>query len=200
MSGERKAMTELRVGDRVLSINDQGEPIYSEIILFMDRNLDESQEFVQLTTEGGAILTVTPAHLIMVWNREKSKTDYMFADRVQEGDQVFVHDSTGALRPQRVVELRAVLKNGFVAPLTKEGTIVVNSVAASCYAVVDSQSLAHWTYAPLRLWSALKSYMPSKSLEKSEKKSSAELQNGVHWYGKTLYNIKNYVLPKSWRH
>ncbi|XP_073817384.1 hedgehog signaling protein [Musca autumnalis] len=197
-SGERKAMTDLRIGDRVLSINERGEPIYSEIILFMDRNLDESQEFVQITTEGGAVLTVTPAHLIMIWNRENSLTEYVFADRVQEGDHVFVHDSTGVLRPQRVVELRAVLKNGFVAPLTKQGTIVVNSVAASCYAVVNSQKLAHWSYAPVRIWSLLKSYMPSSSGSSST--TTAQLQNGVHWYGKTLYGIKNYLVPKSWRH
>uniref|UniRef100_A0A1I8MN98 Hedgehog protein n=3 Tax=Musca domestica TaxID=7370 RepID=A0A1I8MN98_MUSDO len=191
-SGERKTMTDLRIGDRVLSINEQGEPIYSEIILFMDRSLEESQEFVQMTTEGGAVLTVTPAHLIMIWNREKSLTEYVFADRVEEGDQVFVHDESGVLRPQRVVDLRAVLKTGFVAPLTKEGTIVVNSVAASCYAVVNSQSLAHWTYAPMRLWAMLKSYIPSTS--------TAQMQNGVHWYGRTLYGIKNYLVPKSWRH
>ncbi|XP_061388888.1 protein hedgehog-like [Musca vetustissima] len=197
-NGERKAMTDLRIGDRVLSINEQGEAIYSEIILFMDRNMDEAQEFVQMTTEGGATLTVTPAHLIMIWNREKSVTEYVFADRVQEGDQVFVHDSTGELRPQRVVDLRAVLKHGFVAPLTKEGTIVVNSVAASCYAVVNSQSLAHWTYAPVRIWSMLKSYLPSSS--SSNTATTAQMQNGVHWYGKTLYGIKNYLVPKSWRH
>ncbi|XP_013106943.1 protein hedgehog [Stomoxys calcitrans] len=196
-TGERKAMTDLSIGDRVLSINEQGQAIYSEIILFLDRNLQESQEFVQLTTESGAVLTVTPGHLVMIWNREKSLNEYVFADRVQEDDQVFVHDSTGAIRPQRVVELRAVLKNGFVAPLTKEGTIVVNSVAASCYAIINSQSLAHWTYAPMRLWSTIKSLMPHS---KEGKDSTAQLQNGVHWYGKALYGVKNYVVPKSWRH
>ncbi|XP_065366986.1 protein hedgehog [Calliphora vicina] len=204
-SGESKAMSDLVIGDQVLSMNSKGEAIFSEIILFMDRNLELAQEFVQLTTETGVQLTVTPAHLVMVWNSEKQLADYVFADRVEEGDQVFVFDNTGLLRPQKVVDLKAVLRKGVVAPLTQEGTIVVNSVAASCYAIVNSQSLAHWSLAPMRVWSALKerfsaSSSSSSSLAKSQQASTAQLQNGVHWYAKTLYSIKNYILPKSWRH
>lgn len=192
-------MSDLVIGDHVLSINDKGEAIYSEIILFMDRNLELTQEFVQLTTGSGAQLTVTPAHLVMVWNSDKQLADYVFADRVEEGDQVFVFDHTGLLRPQKVVDLKAVLSKGVVAPLTREGTIVVNSVAASCYAIVKSQSLAHWGMAPMRVWSALKERFCSTSIGKSQQ-NTAQLQNGVHWYAKTLYSIKNYILPKSWRH
>ncbi|KAI8130917.1 hypothetical protein FF38_12785 [Lucilia cuprina] len=201
-SGERKAMSDLVIGDQVLSMNAKGEAIYSEIILFMDRNLELAQEFVQLTTDTGVQLTVTPAHLVMVWNSAKQLADYVFADRVEEGDQVFVYDHTGLLRPQKVVDLKAVLRKGVVAPLTREGTIVVNSVAASCYAIVNSQSLAHWSLAPMRVWSALKErlFSTSSSAAKSQHTSTGQLQNGVHWYAKTLYSIKNFVLPKSWRH
>lgn len=207
ITGERKAMSDLVLGDRVLSIDDKGEAIYSEVILFLDRNLEQAQEFVQLTTEEGAVLTVTPAHLVMVWQRETSMNVYMFADRVQEGDHVFVHDSTGAMRPQRVIDLKAVLRKGFVAPLTKQGTIVVNSVAASCYAIVNSQSLAHWSLAPVRLWSLITSILPLADMDQVSTKrqvkhriSTAQQQNGVHWYAKSLYTLKDYVVPKSWRH
>lgn len=198
-------MSDVVVGDRVLSMNDKGEAIYSEVILFMDRNLDMAQEFVQLTTETGAELIVTPAHLVMVWNTHKQLTDYVFADRVEEGDQVFVLDHTGFLRPQKVVALKAVLRVGVVAPLTREGTIIVNSVAASCYAIVNSQTLAHWSLAPMRMWSALKErFSPSSSSSAPSmgrcSSQTAELQNGVHWYANALYSVKDYILPKSWRH
>lgn len=187
-------MSDLVIGDQVLSMNAKGEAIFSEIILFMDRNLELAQEFVQLTTETGAKLIVTPAHLIMVWRKEKQLHDYVFADRIEEGDQVFVYDQTGHLRPQTVVDLKAVLRKGVVAPLTKEGTIVVNSVAASCYAVVNSQSLAHWSLMPMRVWSVLKDQFSTSTTKTSD------LQNGVHWYAKTLYKVKNYLVPKRWRH
>ncbi|TMW48651.1 hypothetical protein DOY81_006281 [Sarcophaga bullata] len=193
-TGDYKAMSDLVIGDQVLSMNAQGEAIFSEIILFMDRNLDLAQEFVQLTTESGAKLIVTPAHLVMVWRKEKQLNDYVFADRIEEGDQVFVYDQTGHLRPQKVVDLKAVLRKGVVAPLTREGTIVVNSVAASCYAVVESQTLAHWSLMPMRVWSAIKERFSKTTA------STSDLQNGVHWYAQTLYKVKNYLVPKSWRH
>uniref|UniRef100_A0A1B0BBC5 Protein hedgehog n=1 Tax=Glossina palpalis gambiensis TaxID=67801 RepID=A0A1B0BBC5_9MUSC len=207
-NGSTKAMSDLIIGDRVLSVNDHGEPIFSEIILFMDRNLEQTEQFIQLTTEKGAVLTVTPAHLVMIWNPEKMLASYVFADQITRKDQVFVHDFTKALRPERVIKLETVTRKGVVAPLTRAGTIVVNSVAASCYAIVNSQKLAHWSLAPMRLWSSILSYMhpsnQSKETVKEEKRKKRlaveEYQSGVHWYAKALYTIKDYVLPITWRH
>lgn len=205
--GQEKPISELKIGDWVLSINSYGEPIYSEVILFMDRDLDQTQDFVQLTTETGAVLTLTPAHLVRVWKPNSEQMPmFIFADRIKEGDRVFVYDSTGVLRPQRVDRLRAVMRRGVVAPLTRAGTIVVNSVAASCYAVVNSQTLAHWSLAPMRLWATISSINSIVSVEQqSDSKSSnsvrnVEMTNGIHWYANILYTIKNYILPRSWRY
>ncbi|XP_030370903.1 protein hedgehog [Scaptodrosophila lebanonensis] len=212
-SGVRKPLSELAIGDRVLSMNEQGQPIYSDVILFMDRNLEQAESFVQLHTEGGAVLSVTPAHLIMVWQPEQEKLSYVFADRVEEQNFVLVHNEAGELRPQRVVKVTTLQGRGVVAPLTKEGTIVVNSVAASCYAIIDSQSLAHFGLAPMRLWYMLQSWLPSKGQlrsctaahsskggEVATGKGTAQQQNGIHWYAKALYKLKDYVVPLSWRH
>ncbi|EDW14996.1 protein hedgehog [Drosophila mojavensis] len=205
-SGAEKALSELAIGDRVLSMDTKGQPVYSEVILFMDRNLEQVQNFVQLHTDGGAVLTVTPAHLIAVWQAERQTLEFVFADRVEELSQVLVHDATGELRPQRVLRVDSVQSRGVVAPLTREGTIVVNSVAASCYAVISSQSLAHWGLAPMRLWSTLQSWMPAKGQLRSAqdkptpKDATAQQQNGIHWYANALYKVKDYVLPQSWRH
>lgn len=203
-SGARKELSKLAVGDRVLSMDSNGRAVYSEVILFMDRNLDQMETFVQLHTDGGAVLTVTPAHLITVWQPERQQLNFVFADRIEEQNYVLVHDASGELRPQRVLRVSSVQQRGVVAPLTREGTIVVNSVAASCYAVISSQSLAHWGLAPMRLWYSLQSLVPAKGQLRSSnatpKDATAQQQNGLHWYAKALYKIKDYVLPKSWRH
>nr|P56674.4 RecName: Full=Protein hedgehog; Contains: RecName: Full=Protein hedgehog N-product; Flags: Precursor [Drosophila hydei]AAB34104.1 hedgehog hh protein homolog [Drosophila hydei, Peptide, 481 aa] [Drosophila hydei] len=205
-SGAEKALGELAIGDRVLSMDVKGQPVYSEVILFMDRNLEQVENFVQLHTDGGAVLTVTPAHLISVWQPERQTLNFIFADRVEELDYVLVRDATGELQPQRVLRLGSVQSRGVVAPLTREGTIVVNSVAASCYAVISSQSLAHWGLAPMRLLSTLQSWMPAKGQlrtaqdKSTPKDATAQQQNGLHWYANALYKVKDYVLPKSWRH
>lgn len=205
-SGARKPLSELVIGDRVLSMDSNGRAVYSDVILFMDRNLEQMETFVQLHTDGGAVLTVTPAHLITVWQPEQQKLDFMFADRIEEQFYVLVQDASGELRPQRVLRVSSVQQRGVVAPLTREGTIVVNSVAASCYAVISSQSLAHWGLAPMRLWYTLQSLVPGKEQLRSSTKANtakdatAQQQNGLHWYANALYKVKDYVLPKSWRH
>ena len=205
-SGAEKPLGEIAIGDRVLSMDPNGRPVYSEVILFMDRNLEQVENFVQLHTEGGAVLTVTPAHLITVWRTERQALEFIFADRVEEQNFVLVHDASGELRPQRVLSVSRVQSRGVVAPLTREGTIVVNSVAASCYAVISSQSLAHWGLAPMRLWCTLQSWMPAKGqlhsaqVKSAPKDATAQQQNGIHWYANALYKVKDYVLPQSWRH
>ena len=202
-SGEHKAMSELAIGDKVLSMSDAGEAIYSEVVMFLDRNLQQSQEFVRMRTETNEVLTVTPAHLIMVWNPQKQLSDYVFADRIELGDYVLVHNKQGVLQPQKVVDLKAVHKRGIVAPLTAQGTIVVDSVAASCYAILKSHSLAHWSLTPMRWGLKFKSWMPEKLRSTAENKavqSSGSQQNGIHWYAKSLYALKDYVLPKTWQY
>ncbi|XP_037717997.1 protein hedgehog [Drosophila subpulchrella] len=202
-SGVQKPLGELSIGDRVLSMAANGQAVFSEVILFMDRNLEQMQNFVELHTDGGAVLTVTPAHLVSVWQPEHQDLTFVFADRVVEQNQVLVRDAkTGELRPQRVVRVGSVRSKGVVAPLTREGTIVVNSVAASCYAVINSQSLAHWGLAPMRLLSTVEAWLPAKDQLRSSPKviSQAEQQNGIHWYANALYKVKDYVLPQSWRH
>ncbi|KAH8343613.1 hypothetical protein KR059_000085 [Drosophila kikkawai] len=209
-SGVQKPLGELSIGDRVLSMAANGQPVFSEVILFMDRNLEQMQNFVQLHTDGGAVLTVTPAHLVSVWQPERQQLAFVFADRVEEQNHVLVRDAaTGELKPQRVIQVGSVRSKGVVAPLTREGTIVVNSVAASCYAVINSQSLAHWGLAPMRFLSTLEAWLPAKeqlrsspakAKDTSKDVSQAERQNGIHWYANALYKVKDYVLPQSWRH
>ncbi|XP_054725282.1 protein hedgehog [Anastrepha obliqua] len=212
-NGQRKLMRNLKIGDRVLAMSATGQPVYSEVILFMDRNLEQDENFVQIHTDGGATLTVTPAHLVLIWHQIEKRLDYIFADRVQEDDYVLVYDQYGRLSPQRVTRLKAVHKLGVVAPLTREGTIVVNSVTASCYAVVNSQKLAHWGLAPMRFMAAISSWLPGGSndvvpttvAEQTKSASNATLYTetqykGIHWYARFLYAIKDFVLPQEWRY
>ncbi|XP_036323259.1 protein hedgehog [Rhagoletis pomonella] len=207
-NGQRKMLRDLRIGDRVLAMSATGQPVYSEVILFMDRNLEQVENFVQIHTDGGAALTVTPAHLVLIWHPNEQRLEYMFADRVEEDDYVLVHDHYGRLSPRRVLRLKVERKPGVVAPLTREGTIVVDSVTASCYAVVNSQKLAHWGLAPMRLMAAVRSWLPGSSTDANATAQAKSASNsttptttqtkGIHWYAQFLYSIKDIVLPQEW--
>lgn len=221
-------------------MNADGKPVFSEVLMFMDRDVAQKREFVEIRTERGSKITVTPAHLLLSTSLISSQNvqrvqKYVFADRIQEGDFLLVNIN-GSLVPDRVQFVSATLSRGVFAPLTAEGTIVVDNIVASCYALVDSQFVAHYSFMPVRLYNVLKNWFSwgkraaaaasevssvgvkemnnvaednlidrnliSKDdvLRKPIHKSSGkfDVQNGVHWYAKALYSIKDLVLPSSW--
>lgn len=193
-NGNERRLDELSVGEKVLSMDKYGNAVYSEILMFLDRNEQETREFVKITTDGGATLSVTPAHLLMVWKQTLEETKFIFAEQVEEGDFVLVNVN-GSLEPRRVITVSSEMSKGVYAPLTREGTIIVNSITASCYALVDSQSIAHWSFMPVRAYNLVKHYFVDDS---TSAKTTSSIQSGVHWYAKTLYTIKDYLLPSDW--
>ncbi|KFB45377.1 AGAP001412-PA-like protein [Anopheles sinensis] len=194
-SGAHRKLSELRIGERVQAVDATGQTVFSEVLMFMDRDTHQRREFVTIEAEGGALLHVTPAHLVMVWRRERSETRFVFADRVREGDHVLVQAADGALEPRRVHRIAATLAEGVYAPLTREGTIVVDRVAASCYALIDSQSVAHWSFLPYRVAQKLGALFERSSATDS---LSLPRHEGIHWYAKSLYAIKDYLIPANW--
>lgn len=188
-----KAIGDVKIGDRILSINSNGEPIFSEVILFLDREVNQTREFVQIKTDGGATLRVTPAHLVPVWKPHQHETKYLFADEVEENDFLLVNVNNN-LEPQRVTEVRAILSRGFIAPLTREGTVVVNSIAASCYALVNSQSLAHISFMPYRTMKTIKNWFSNDV----NSNSISNKEDGIHWYADALYKVKDFLLPDQY--
>lgn len=230
-SGAAKPLEDLRLGERVASLNSRGDIVYSEVIAFLDRSPTESRQFVRLTTESGRSLTLTPAHLVPI---ERGAS--VFAARVKVGDRILVRDraedsfltndvssdAEDRLRWDRVVEARLVLEEGVYAPLTNEGTLLVDDVVASCYAVVDSQTVAHYAFLPLRIFKSAESTIygiaryitggrngtlsrPPETARSQTVTNSIELEDrgrhdkenqGVHWYASTLYALAPYVLPE----
>ena len=63
-SGERKRLSDLAVGDSVLASDGDGGLHFSPVLLFLDRDPDEWRRFVEIRTESGHTLTLTPSHLL----------------------------------------------------------------------------------------------------------------------------------------
>ncbi|KAG7190879.1 hypothetical protein KM043_006940 [Ampulex compressa] len=201
--GSTKRLDEVKLGERIAALDSRGDVVYSEVIAFLDRAPAERRQFVRLTTESGRVLTLTPAHLVPVEGRSS-----LFAARVRPGDRILVRDPfPGAenevedrLRWNKVVEAKLVLEEGVYAPLTTEGTLLVDDVVASCYAVVDSQEVAHYAFLPLRLWNDLKALFVSRQEEVRHpevRQEDGSSQQGVHWYASMLYSVSTYVLPSK---
>ncbi|XP_012251148.2 sonic hedgehog protein A [Athalia rosae] len=225
--GTDKSMNQLRLGERIAALDSTGTMVYSEVIAFLDRSPEARRQFVRLTTESGHALTLTPSHLVPVSLKAGRTTE--FASKIQIDDQILVHDfdlqdGERILRWDRVVTTSLVIEEGIYAPLTTEGTVLVDNVMASCYAVVDSQLVAHYAFLPMRIWTNLKSGVnriarifvgpisawkfrpginrssPTKDtiniIDSAVNATSYDDQpRGVHWYASVLYSISLYVLP-----
>lgn len=192
-TGQRRRLIDLKIGEQVQSMDAKGNVIFSEVLTFLDRNINQTREFVQLDTDDGQRLTVTPAHLVISWLPLSNTVKYMFADKIQEGDYLLVSVNSNLI-PKKVVRVAVTLSEGVFAPLTAAGTIIVNQVVASCYAVVNSQDVAHWSFMPFRLAKSLSNWFTSNKI------LSPTHQNGIHWYAKALYSVKDVFLPEYWLH
>ena len=199
-------MSELRVGDRVLSVTPSGDYIFSPVLLFLDRDPTEQRQFYTIHLDSGHSITLTPEHLLYSATPDlKSEFSTVFARSIQEGDLLLVHSSLGKLIPQRVVRVEVEIHTGVYAPLTEGGNLVVDNVLASCYAVVDSGSLAHVVFAPIRWYESTRQFfngivpghsdISSNRLEKRNSDDAAVPQTGIHWYADILYSIAEWVIP-----
>lgn len=131
------------------------------------------------------------------------ESQIIFASQIEIGDSVITTDGDRQLI-DKVINVKNSRDQGVYAPLTAEGTVVINDVVASCYAVVNSHSLAHFVYGPLRLYHNLElsfqrlwesMFKPFLVVKHSPNRNTGKI--GIHWYASFLYDLAEYVLPKS---
>lgn len=154
------------------------------MLTFIDRDLNTTREYIEITAENGVAITTTASHLLLLAAADGWRE--VFAASVDEGDVLLTRGPGSVMRPSRVVRTRVVTRRGAFAPMTRAGTIMVDDALASCYALVRSHALAHAAMAPLR-WMAAWS-------------SSSDAPRGVHWYANALYSFGEFVLPASYKY
>ena len=202
--GTKKRLSDLQIGDEVVVVDTAtGDLSFSPVITFLDRDPKEKRQFYVITTETGQKLTLTPTHLVYSTsggsnmeditsinevNIDEESSDLtsfeaVYAKDIQEGDLLLVQNSRGQVRPARVSTVEMRVLTGVYAPLTSMGNLVVDNIVASCYAVVDSQWVAHTAFAPLRIFSSI---WPQNN----------KVIEGVHWYANSLYSLAEYVMPR----
>ena len=135
-SGATKAMTEVRLGDRLLTARPDGTLGYEEVYLNAHRDAQTAAAYVVLDLASGRTLRLTPRHFIPVatdpaasWSQSVTKG----ADEVQAGDYVWSRTDDGSMALDRVVTAATRVAVGAFNPLTMNGTIVVDGVVASAH-------------------------------------------------------------------
>lgn len=220
-TGEKKLMKDLRVGESVLALSDDGLLRPSKVLLFLDRSETARTEYVTLVTDTGKSITATPTHLVLRWEKpERSQirnANPVYAKRVRINDTLLTVDGGNGggrrlrLRTERVVAVRHTELRGLYAPLTFDGTLVVDDVVASCYAVIDSQWLAHLSFLPTRVIAAARASLrrlvwrlghpladSATAVDVDSDPDASQPADGIHWYPRMLYAISDYVIPAGW--
>ncbi|XP_029361737.1 desert hedgehog protein [Echeneis naucrates] len=155
--GGQKSLSSLAPGDRVMALSGTGEIVFSKVILFLHRDQENWSTFLALETEDGHRLALTPHHLVFLASHcrlHSSEYQAQFASRAKAGDCVLIHTEEGDVRPSRIISVSVEEGMGVYAPLTDAGTLFVDGVLASSYALVEHHKLAHWAFGPLRLLSS----------------------------------------------
>ena len=129
---------------------------------------------------GGNTILLSPQHLIFRKQNSTSSVSVIFASEIEPGDLV----SNGSDSfDETVIRVTMVTEKGVYAPLTLEGTMIVDGVLVSCYASWHSHDAAHLAMAPLRAWRWFSNLMPWRLLESSPN------QEGISSYALILMTL-----------
>lgn len=151
--GMQKSLSSLAPGDRVMALSETGQIVYSQVLAFLHQVKESRSTFLSLDTEDGQRLVLTPHHLVfLVPSCRNDHRGYQarFASRAKTGDCVLISAESGQTRPSRIVSVSVMDSVGVYAPLTEAGTLFVDGVLVSSYALLEDHRLAHWAFGPLR--------------------------------------------------
>ena len=135
----------MQVGDRVLTINAQGEQAFSDVVYLPHGRNEERTTFAQITTESGRDLQMTLNHMLPAGACALSTLPLVAAGQVAVGDCV----QTVSGREQ-VVSINKVEGKGIYTVIAMEELIVVNGIVATPFGGVNP-TLANLYYNLHRL-------------------------------------------------
>jgi hypothetical protein len=135
-------------------------------------------------------VSLSSSHLIYVQGK-----GYIKAAHVQIGDKLRVF---GAKQSRFVdFEVKRIdfqVKVGYVAPLTREGTLLVNQVDTSCFAEVNDHNIANWAMTPLKVWYSISKYLTLSSQQPHANHFETENRE-ISAYSLFLHKIATNLFP-----
>ena len=63
---DRIPVNQLKIGDSVRTMNEKGDVIFSPFLGWLHREDNVTTVFLNITTDNGASITISPRHLLMV--------------------------------------------------------------------------------------------------------------------------------------
>jgi hypothetical protein len=197
-NGQDKQIDSLNIGDEILTI-DQSKLISTPIIMMLDKHISKKGIFIRkfsnsnnfilalfyiLKTSCGNQISLTEYHLIPKISYQ-GNLNYTIAKQIQIGD-LLVGLFNNQLKSCRVINITNQIKKGYYAPLTMEGTLLVNQILASSFAHVNNHHIAQFYMFPFRYYYKLTRFISLNDplyLYKTE---------GLNWLIKIMFHFARY--------
>jgi len=128
VDGRYVYMDQLKVGDQVYVVDSCNNVKSDTVSDFLHINYEDTAKYLEIRLVNNIILCASDEHLI--WVVDKSK--YLPLKLLKLGEKVNYYNGQ-EFEQVAVRDIRVVQKKGIFAPLTKEGSILVNSVHFSCF-------------------------------------------------------------------
>jgi hypothetical protein len=189
----RTPVSKLKYGSLVLAMDSEGHLIYSPIVAFVGIFPDAIGNTTTIVLEDESEVITSDHHLVYTTRtltnfetyESKNLTEYQRACDVRRGHLMHVmdlRDEQNLIKQKRVRKVIYGLKEGFYAPLTQAGTIVINNAVLSCFATHNG----HTTHEVIKksywpLYKYLK-WMPSKD------GLSIDTNDSEYWFYDNLKN------------
>lgn len=152
-SGKKIPMNKVNIGDLVKTYSKEGDVMFSPVVTFLHQMPDFRGDYYTITTESNCYqLSLSAAHLLFKLSLSPARqliNCSVHASQVRPGDFILVHTRSG-LHPRMVESVSVAERQGAFAPVTQEGTMVVDDVWVSCYADIADHHLADSLMAPLK--------------------------------------------------
>lgn len=140
-----------------------------KLVTFIHRDAKNFYPYAKITTEDDSFIEISSRHLIYCKKNEGS-VKFVWPKDLQVGDYLIRNDKSF----QKISKIEQVVKLGRYAPLSQNGTLIVNGFLVSCYAEYENHDVAHLAFKPLIF----------KNKIASEK--NVEDLHGIHPYAQML--------------
>jgi len=174
IDGGQRSIEELKVGDRIWSISDDGKSlIKDEIVLMMQNGPNATALFYTFKTKEGYEVSLTATHNIPVFLPEENRITFLRASKVTTKHRLIMFN--------RKVEIENISMNsriGYFAPLTLSGYLFVNNISTSVFS--DSYRVSPNTlqrvFTPIRVYYHVMRWIFGKNYDPFE----TDLKVGLH--------------------
>lgn len=140
-----------------------------KIVTFLHRDEKNFYPYAKITTEDDSSIEISSRHLI--YAHQNGSLKFVWPKDLKVGDCLIKNDKS----QQKITKIEEVVKLGRYAPLSENGTLIVNGFFVSCYTETQNHMVAHMAFKPLVL---------KNKMIKSEKEG--DKIDGIHPYAKML--------------